>query len=93
MAAKKVKAIVVDKNKMPTFSDRKKLMGSIREYGSKLSDDLAIASLGRNGTAQVADLMQSLRGICGCYPATPNINRILFGASQVMPRIVTQTNA
>ncbi len=63
MAAKKVKAIVVDKNKMPTFSDRKKLMGSIREYGSKLSDDLAIASLGRNGTAQVADLINHMGGI------------------------------
>ena len=63
MAAKKVKAIVVDKNKMPTFSDRKKLMGSIREYGGKLSDDMATASLGRNGTAQVADLINHMGGI------------------------------
>ena len=63
MATKKVKAIVIDKHKMPNFSDRKKLMGSIREYGAKLSDDLAIASLGRNGTAQVADLINHMGGI------------------------------
>jgi len=63
MASKKVKAIIVDKHKMPTFHDRKKLMGSIREYGAKLADDLAIASLGRNGTAQVADLINHMGGL------------------------------
>jgi len=63
MASKKVKAIVVDKHKMPPFHDRKKLMTSIRTYGTKLGDDLAIASLGRNGTAQVADLINHMGGI------------------------------
>ncbi len=63
MASKKVKAIIVDKHKMPSFHDRKKLMGSIREYGAKLADDLAIASLGRNGTAQVADLINHMGGL------------------------------
>jgi aldehyde:ferredoxin oxidoreductase len=34
MGSKKVKAIVVDLHKMPTFHDRKKVMGAIREYGA-----------------------------------------------------------
>ena len=63
MASKKVKAIIVDKHKMPPFHDRKKLMGSIKGYTAKLGDDLAIQSLGRNGTAQVADLINHMGGI------------------------------
>jgi aldehyde:ferredoxin oxidoreductase len=63
MASKKVKAIVVDKHKMPTFHDRKKLMSSVREYGVKLDEDAAIKSLGRNGTAQVADIINHLGGL------------------------------
>jgi aldehyde:ferredoxin oxidoreductase len=63
MGSKKVKAIVVDKHKMPTFHDRKKLMTSVREYGVKLDDDAAIKSLGRNGTAQVADIINHLGGL------------------------------
>ena len=63
MGSKKVKAIVVDKHKMPTFHDRKKLMTSVREYGAKLDDDAAIKSLGRNGTAQVADIINHLGGL------------------------------
>ena len=42
MGSKKVKAIVVDLNKMPTFHDRKKLMGSVREYNKMLDADKAI---------------------------------------------------
>ncbi len=63
MGSKKVKAIVVDKHKMPPFHDRKKLMSSVREYGAKLDDDAAIKSLGRNGTAQVVDIINHLGGL------------------------------
>jgi len=56
MGAKKVKAIVVDKHKMPTLHDRKKVMGAIKEYGKKLGESPAIKSLETTGTAMVADL-------------------------------------
>ena len=36
LGSKKVKAIVIDVHKMPTFHDRKKVMGAIREYGARL---------------------------------------------------------
>ena len=62
MGSKKVKAIVVDKAKMPTFSDRKKLMGTVREYGNRIAADPAAQAMGRNGTAQVADLTNHLGG-------------------------------
>ena len=63
MGAKKVKAIVVDKNKMPPFVDRKKVMGAVREYGDKLGKDAAIQNLGERGTAWVADLTNHLGGL------------------------------
>ena len=36
---KKVKAIVVDMDKMPAFHDRKKVIAGIREYGNRLKQD------------------------------------------------------
>ena len=45
MGSKKVKAIVVDRDKMPTFHDRKKLMGAVREYGKRLSVEPAIQTI------------------------------------------------
>lgn len=63
MGAKKVKAIVVDKHKMPSFHERKKLMMGIREYGSRMSEDPAAQNMGRLGTALVADLTNHLGGL------------------------------
>ncbi|MBC8338633.1 MAG: aldehyde ferredoxin oxidoreductase [Alphaproteobacteria bacterium] len=63
MGMKKVKAIVCDKAKMPTFSDRKKVMTAVRDYGAKITDDPAAQAMGRNGTAQVADLTNHLGGL------------------------------
>ena len=63
MGAKKVKAIVVDLNKMPSFHDRKKLMGSIREYGARLGKEPAIDNYKRLGTAMVADITNRLGGL------------------------------
>jgi|SaaInl4_135m_RNA_FD_contig_41_894550_length_2174_multi_4_in_0_out_0_1 aldehyde:ferredoxin oxidoreductase len=63
MGSKKVKAIVVDMNKMPTFHDRKKVMGGVREYGKLLREDPAIEAFGKYGTAMVSDLTNQLGGL------------------------------
>ena len=63
MGSKKVKAIVVDTLKMPTFHDRKKLMGAVREYGKRLSADPAIENFANTGTAMMADFMNKIGGL------------------------------
>ena len=63
MGMKKVKAIVVDKHKMPDFHDRKKLMQSIKTYGGMIKDDPATQNLGARGTALVADVINHLGGL------------------------------
>ena len=63
MGAKKVKAIVVDMDKMPTFHDRKKLMGSIREYGKRLRNEKAIEAFTLYGTAMVGDFTNQVGGL------------------------------
>ncbi len=63
MGSKKVKAIVVDMNKMPTFHDRKKVMGGVREYGKLLREDKAIEAFSMYGTAMVSDLTNQLGGL------------------------------
>ncbi len=63
MGMKKVKAIVCDKHKMPAFTDRKKVMAVVREYGAMISADPAAQAMGRNGTAQVSDLTNHLGGL------------------------------
>ena len=63
MGSKKVKAIVVDTDKMPPFHDRKKLMGSVREYGKLLKAEPAIKAFTDYGTAMVADLTNRVGGL------------------------------
>ena len=63
MGSKKVKAIVIDVHKMPTFHDRKKLMGAIREYGDKLSKEAAIDVFKRTGTAMMGDITNQIGGL------------------------------
>ena len=63
MGSKKVKAIVVDVHKMPTFHDRKKLMGSIREYGARLAAEPAIDTFKRLGTAMMGDITNRIGGL------------------------------
>jgi aldehyde:ferredoxin oxidoreductase len=58
-----VKAIVADVHKMPTFHDRKKVMGAIREYGDKLSKEPAIDAFKRTGTAMMSDIINQLGGL------------------------------
>ncbi len=62
MGAKKVKALVCDKNKMPTYHDRRGVMKAVKEYGAKLKEDAAVQNLGAKGTALVADVMNSMGG-------------------------------
>ncbi|MHA1537733.1 MAG: aldehyde ferredoxin oxidoreductase C-terminal domain-containing protein [Alphaproteobacteria bacterium] len=63
MGAKKVKAIVVDLNKMPSFHDRKAVMGAVREYGKRLSADKAIETFTKFGTAIVGDFTNKIGGL------------------------------
>ncbi|HUT48263.1 MAG TPA: aldehyde ferredoxin oxidoreductase C-terminal domain-containing protein [Alphaproteobacteria bacterium] len=63
MGSKKVKAIVVDQNKMPTFHDRKSLMGKVRDYGKMIAADPAIASFTKYGTAMMGDFTNKIGGL------------------------------
>ena len=63
LGSKKVKAIVVDLNKMPTFRDRKKLMGAIREYGARLAKEPAINTFKTTGTAMMGDITNRIGGL------------------------------
>jgi aldehyde:ferredoxin oxidoreductase len=60
MGAKKIKAIVIDKHKMPPVHDRKKVMDAVKDYGKLLSAHPAIKVFETTGTAVVADLTNFL---------------------------------
>ncbi len=63
MGSKKVKAIVVDMNKMPTFHDRKKLMSAVKEYGKRLNAEPAIETFQKVGTAMMTDFISKIGGL------------------------------
>ena len=63
MGSKKVKAIVVDLHKMPPLHDRKKVMGSVKEYRRMLEAEPAIEVFKTTGTAMMADIQNHLGGI------------------------------
>ena len=63
MGSKKVKAIVCDKDKMPTFHDRKSLMGKVRKYAQMLAADPAIESFTKYGTAMMGDFTNKIGGL------------------------------
>ncbi len=60
MGAKRVKAIVVDKLKMPPVRDRRKLMQAIKAYGRLLGDSPPVQAFEKLGTAMVSDLTNTL---------------------------------
>lgn len=60
MGAKKIKAVVIDKHKMPTMKDRKKVMQAVKMYGKLLGEQPAIQALESLGTAMVSDLTNTL---------------------------------
>ncbi len=63
MGAKKVKAIVVDLDKMPPLHDRKKVIGAVRDYAAKLEEQSGVQNLRKNGTAYVADFTNYIGGM------------------------------
>jgi len=63
MGNKKVKAIIVDLNKMPGLHDRKKVMGAVKEYKKKLDAEPAITAFQTTGTAMVADFTNHVGGL------------------------------
>lgn len=60
MGSKKVKAIVIDKHKMPNMKDRKKVMQAVKMYGKLLGESPAVQALDKLGTAMVSDLTNTL---------------------------------
>ncbi|MFQ5438931.1 MAG: aldehyde ferredoxin oxidoreductase N-terminal domain-containing protein, partial [Paracoccaceae bacterium] len=60
MAAKKIKAVVIDKHKMPAFSDRKGVMRAVKAYGRLLGESPAVSAFEKLGTAMVSDLTNTL---------------------------------
>jgi len=63
MGSKKVKAIVCELNKMPTFKDRKKVIQGVKEYNKLLKEDDLIKAFKDYGTAMVTDLTNETGGL------------------------------
>ncbi|MBX2839797.1 MAG: aldehyde ferredoxin oxidoreductase [Gammaproteobacteria bacterium] len=63
MGSKKVKAIVVELNRMPSLHDRKKVMGAVKEYRKMLDAEPAIETFQTTGTAMMADYTNQIGGI------------------------------
>ena len=63
MGSKRVKAIVVDKAKMPPLKDRKKVMSGVKEYNRLLGESEPVQALSTHGTAMVGDLTNTLGGL------------------------------
>ena len=64
MGAKKVKAIVVDLDKIPPFSEPKKVNAAIKDYAKMLQADSMVANFyAKIGTMGMADLQNTLGGL------------------------------
>jgi aldehyde:ferredoxin oxidoreductase len=64
MGAKKVKAIVVDMDKIPPFEDAKKVNAGIKEYAKMLQADGVIANFyAKLGTMGMADVQNYMGGL------------------------------
>ena len=63
MGAKKVKAIVLDLNKMPKLHDRKKVIGAVKQYNAMLKEDEIAQNMKTFGTAMMADTQNYLGGL------------------------------
>ena len=63
MGAKKVKAIVCELNKLPSFHDRKKVLKAVKEYGAVIKADEAVNVLKDYGTAMMADYTNQVGGL------------------------------
>jgi len=63
MGAKRVKAIVVDFDKMPSFGDRKAVLQAVKRYGAEVKKDEFIDNYRQNGTAMMADYTNMVGGL------------------------------
>ena len=64
MGAKKVKAIVVDLDRIPPFEDSKKVNAAIKSYAKLLQDDSMVKNFyAKIGTMGMADLQNALGGL------------------------------
>lgn len=63
MGSKKIKAIVVDLDRMPPLHERKKVMGAVKAYKKMLDAEPAIQAFQQTGTAMVADYTNHVGGI------------------------------
>ena len=60
MGTKKIKAVVIEKDKMPSFKDRRQVMQAVKNYGKLLDHSSAVQALKTTGTAMVGDLTNQL---------------------------------
>jgi len=63
MGLKKIKAIIVDLDRMPPLHDRKKVMGAVKQYRKMLDAEPAIIAFQETGTAMVADFTNHVGGL------------------------------
>ncbi|MBX2880671.1 MAG: hypothetical protein KTR32_12090 [Granulosicoccus sp.] len=63
MGSKKVKAIIVDLDRMPPLHERKKVMSAVKDYRKMLDAEPAIQAFQQTGTAMVADYTNHVGGI------------------------------
>jgi aldehyde:ferredoxin oxidoreductase len=64
MGAKKVKAVVVDLDKVPPFNEAKKVNAAIKDYAKMLQADSMVANFyAKVGTMGMADLQNTLGGL------------------------------
>ncbi len=60
MGSKKIKAIVIEKHKMPPFKEKRQVMQAVKAYGKLLDEAPAVQALKTTGTAMVGDLTNQL---------------------------------
>lgn len=63
MGSKKVKAVVVDMDRMPQLHDKKKTIAVVRQYAAKLEAEPAVQNMKKLGTAMVADMTNYIGGL------------------------------
>ena len=63
MGSKKVKAIVVEMDRMPALHDKKKTIATVRDYAAKLEAEPAVQNMKKLGTAMVADMTNYTGGL------------------------------
>ncbi len=63
LGSKKVKAIVVEMDRMPALHDKKKTIATVRDYAAKLEAEPAVQNMKKLGTAMVADMTNYTGGL------------------------------